>query len=567
MNRFKEEIVKLLNQEVKGIDAESLLEIPPDPKMGDYAFPCFALAKKLKKTPVEIAAALEKSIGNNSFLEKVRAEGPYLNFYLNKAKQAEIVLTTIYKEKSKYGASSFGKGKTVVIDYSSPNIAKPFGIAHLRSTMIGNSLYKIYSFLGYKCISINHLGDWGTQFGKLIVAYKRWGIPTELRASPIKHLLNIYVKFHEEAEKNPLLENEARDWFKKLELGDKEAEKLWKIFSNHSLREFKKTYQRIGVKFDVYAGESTYNKLINPFVEDLEKKGITEASEGALVVNLDKFGMPPCILRKSDGATTYETRDLVAASYRYDKYKFNKLLYVIDSRQSLHMQQVFKVFEMAGKSWVGNCLHIGFGVMKFPEGVMSTRKGKVIFLEDVLDKTKERVLKIIEEKNPNLQSKEEIAEKVATGAIVFWDLSHDRIRDIVFEWDKVLDFEGETGPYVQYSYTRAISIIRKAKEEGLEVTSKVDFGSFKKPEELKVIILLGSLNSVLASSAEHYKPSIVARYVLDLAQAFNTFYHNCSCLAESDKELSMARLLLVSCVENVLREGLTLLGMEAPQSM
>lgn len=567
MDNYKEEVVKLLKKHLKGVKVEDLIEVPPDPKMGDFAFPCFCLAKEFKQSPVNIAKDLQAKIKPTSLIGNIKAEGPYINFCINKGKQAESTLKEIAKKEEKYGSSTIGKGKAVVIDYSSPNIAKPFGIAHLRSTMIGNSLYRLYNFLGYKCIGINHLGDWGTQFGKLIVAYNKWGSQIELEKSPIKHLLDLYVKFHEVAEKEPILEKEARDWFNRLELGDKEAEKLWKSFSEKSMSEFSRIYKRLDIKFDEYAGESSYNKMIEPFIKQLEEINLTEESEGALVVNLGKFNIPPCILRKSDGATTYEVRDLAAADYRYKKYKFVKMLYIIDNRQNLHMEQVLKVLDLMGKEWAKDCYHIQFGVMKFPGEIMSTRKGKVVFLEDVLDKAKEKILEIIKEKNPNLVNKKEIAEMVAVGAITFWDLSHDRIRDITFEWDKVLDFEGETGPYVQYTHVRAASILNKAKEQGIMLETNVEFNLLKSPEELKIIDLLTNFDNAINSCIEHDKPSILARFTIELSQAFNEFYHSCPCLSENNKELMQARLLLIFCVKQVLANSFTLLGIKAPESM
>jgi len=565
---FKKKVIELLKNVLKGVDIENLIEIPPEEQFGDYSLPCYKLSKLFKKKPDQIAAELCKKLKPNKYIKEIKTIGPYLNFYFNEEKIVEFVLKKIQKERDFYGSSEEGNGKKIVIDFSSPNIAKPFSIAHLRSTVIGNSLYQIFRFLGYKCISINHIGDWGTQFGKLIVAYKLWGNKNELEKNPISHLLQLYVKFHKEAEKNKELENLAREEFKNLELGKKENIELWKKFTKLSLKEFKKVYERLGIDFNRYVGESFYESLNEKTLDLLRKKKLVERSEGALVVNLDKFDMPPCILKKSDGATTYELRDISAAIYRYKKYSFDEMLYVVDTRQSLHFRQVFKVLELCGFKWAKKCKHVEFGLMKFPSGVMATRKGKVVILEDVLDKAKELILKIIKEKNPKLKNKEKIADQVSIGAIIFWDLLHDRIKDIVFEWDKVLDFEGETGPYVQYAHSRACSILKKAKLKVEELKLTKDcFALLNKKEEIKLVKLLGEFGFVIKESAIHYKPSILARYLIEVAQAFNEFYHSCPCLKEKNENLKKLRLLLVFASKQVLSNGLRLLGIKAPESM
>ncbi|MBI4448134.1 arginine--tRNA ligase [Candidatus Woesearchaeota archaeon] len=562
---FKQEVIKLIKNQLKSVDAESLLEIPPKKELGDYSFPCFSLAKELKKNPNDIAKELTKKIKPTPLIKQIQQVGPYINFFINPTKIAETTITEALKKKGSYGATNEGKGKTVVIDFSSPNIAKPFGIAHLRSTAIGNSISKIYQHLGYNCIGINHLGDWGTQFGKLIVAYKKWGDQKTLEKDPIRHLFNLYVKFHEEAKQKPELEDEAREWFKKIELKDKEAQKLWKKFSELSLKEFKKIYSLMNIKFDEYTGESFYAPLWEEAVKEAEKKGITEISDEALIVNLEKYSLPPCILRKKDGSTLYATRDIAAAKYRYQKYRFYKMIYVVDHRQSLHFQQLFKVLELMGYEWAKNCEHVPFGLMRFPEGTMSTRKGKIIFFEEVIEKAKQLVKEVINKKNPQLKNKEEVAEAVALGAIIFWDLSNDRMRNISFDWEKVLDFEGETGPYVQYTYARADSIIRKANEK-LD-PQKINFEKLTRIEELNLIKTLAGFTEAVKEAKNHNKPSIIARYLLDLAQNFNEFYHKCPCISEKDEEIRRARISLVEAAKQGMEIALSLLGIKALPEM
>ena len=523
--------------------------------MGDYAIPCFSLSKQLKKSPVEIAKNLQPKF-KAKFLEKVEANGPYLNFFINK----DIFNKTIIESKIKKKKSN---KKTVTMDFSHPNIMKPFGIGHLRPTMIGNSIYKILTFEGYKVIRINHLGDWGTQFGKMIFAFETWGDRKELKKNPLKHMLKIYVKFHKEAEKDPKLVDKGREYFAKLEQGDKKARAYWKEFSDLSLKEYKKIYKRLNVDFDSWAGESFYEPMLKDTINILDKKGIIEESEGALIVNLDKYNMAPCIIQKSDGATIYATRDLAAALYRKKEYKFYKNLYVVDAGQSLHFKQFFKVLELAKYPWAKDNLHISFGKMKFGKGiVMSTRKGKIVFLEEVLDKTVEKVKEIIEEKNPKLKNKDKISEQVGIGSIIFWDLSHDRVKDINFDWETILDFNGETGPYVQYTYARASSILRKVKNN-----SKVDYSKLINPKEAELIKLIFNFESTIENAAQQYKPSVLAKYLVNLAQKFNEFYQACPVLYEEDKSLAKARLNLVSKTRDILKEGLSLLAISTPEEM
>lgn len=554
---FEEEIKKLLKDYSKDV----VLEVPPDPKLGDYAFPCFSLAKSMKKSPVEIAKEIASKLKPSKSIEKIQAVGPYVNFFINNAKRAETILNDILKKKEKYGSSTLGKGKNAVIDFSAPNIAKPFGIGHLRSTVIGNALYKILSFLGYKCIGVNHLGDWGTQFGKLIVAYKKWGKEKELEKEPIKYLYNLYVKFHKEAEKNEKFNDDARTWFKKLEDGDSEATELWELFKQVSLDEFKKYYDKLEIKFDSYAGESFYNKMLDKTVKEVKSKVKTEISEDALIVNLEEYKMPPLILKKKDKATTYATRDLAAAFYRLKEYKPVKILYVVGTPQQLHFNQLFKVLELMGKKRE-LFEHVNFGMISFKEGKMSTRIGNIILLEEVIDKATSLAKKIIEEKNPKLEKKERVAEQVGIGAIIFGDLRNDRIKDVIFDWDKVLSFEGETAPYVQYTHARCCSVTRKAKK----MPETVDFNFLKEEEEFAVVRLLERFSKIVEDSAAHYKLHILAGYLIELAQTFNNFYQKHTIIS-MEEGYTEARLVLTNSVKTVLKTGLGLLGIQSPEEM
>ena len=561
---FKQEIVELLAKStaLKQEELEALVAVPPDPKLGDYAFPCF----KLGKNPKQEAEKLKEKILLPKFLAKAEVAGPYLNFFVKPAVLAEETLTRVYQQAKHYGRQDLGKGKKIVIDFSSPNIAKPFGIGHLRSTVIGNSLSKIYHFLGYQAIGVNHLGDWGTQFGKLIVAYRKWGKEQELEKEPIKYLLQLYVRFHQEAEKNPALEDEARAWFKKLEDGDKEALTLWEDFRELSLEEFKRIYHILEVEFDSYQGEVYYNNILNETIQTLKQKVKTEISDGALIVDLSQENLPPVLLRKTDGATTYHTRDLAAAFFRLRKYRPEKLMYVVGAEQKLHFQQLFKVLELAGVQRE-KLIHVDFGLFKFPEGKMSTRKGNVIFLEEVLDKAIGLAEQIIEEKNPHLENKKETAKQVGVGAIIFADLSTDRVRDVDFVWEKFLSFEGETAPYIQYTHARACSILRKAhQEEERGVSPQVSFETFNLAPELAVVKLLYDFPQAIAKAAETYRPHHLAQHLISLAHAFNEFYHECPVISEQ-KQTMKARLLLVDSVRQVLENGLGLLGIKAPEEM
>ncbi|MEY7999955.1 arginine--tRNA ligase [Clostridium sp. Mt-5] len=541
---------------------EGLIEIPPKPEMGDYAFPCFQLAKNLKKSPNIIAQELKDKIEKNYF-EKIENQGAYLNFFVDKNTFTRDVLTKVLEQGDKYGSSSIGKGKNIVVEYSSPNIAKPFHVGHLFSTAIGNSLYKMMSFEGYNCTRINHLGDWGTQFGKLIAAYKRWCDEEKLHKDPIKELLRIYVKFHEEAEKDPALNEEGRMHFKRLEDGCKEEVELWKKFKELSLREFKKIYALLGVDFDSYAGESFYTDKMDAVIEEIDKKGLLVESNGAKVVMLDKYNIPPCIVKKSDGATIYATRDLTAAIYRKKTYDFSKCIYVVGMDQSLHFKQVFTTLKLMGEDWADSCVHVGFGLVRFADKKLSTRKGDVIFLEDLLNKSVQRTLEIIDEKNPKLENKLQVARKVGIGAVIFTYLKNNRERDIVFDWNEMLSFEGETGPYVQYSYARGKSILRKSEN----INGDVDYSKLNSKEEFELAKVLNNFKSSILNAIDKLEPFMVTRYVIDVAKAFNKFYNAHSIINAGDETIKIARLQLVKATCQVLKNGLNLLGIDVVEKM
>ena len=566
MMDFKNMIVEAMRDIVslEKENIEKLIEIPPNPEMGDFAFPCFQLAKQFKKAPNMIAQELKEKVVVSNLVEKVENTGPYLNFFINKKIFNQAVLKTIVDQKDNYGSSDVGKGKTITIDYSSPNIAKPFHVGHLCSTAIGNALYKLYSFLGYEVIGINHLGDWGTQFGKVIVGYKLWGDDRIIEKDPIRELLSIYVKFHDEAEKKPDMEEEARAWFKRLEDGDGEAQELWNKFREWSLQGLHKIYDLLRVEFDSYNGESFYNDKMDAVIASLKEKNLLVQSEGAMVVDLEKENMPPCLIQKTDGATLYATRDLAAALYRKEQYDFHKNIYVVGTPQALHFRQVFEVLNKMGYSWHKDCVHVGFGLVKFGDKKLSTRKGDVIFLEDVLQEAIKKTKEIIEEKNPNLENKEEVARQVGIGAIMFNHLKMNRERDMIFTWEEALSFEGETGPYMQYTHARAKSILRKS---GIEVEPlDIDYGMFGSKEEQELIKLLGEFKDAVMLAAEKYEPSIITRHLLEVAKYFNKFYNSCLILNAEDS-IKNARLLLVASTAQVIKNGLGIIGLEAPEQM
>ncbi len=564
MNDKKQILASIL--QFDGVSKQELLEmitVPTDAKNGDYSLPCFRLAKTLRKSPVQIAGdAADRLTCLPPPFKKVEAVNGYLNFFVDGTLCAEKVLTEISEKGSEYGTSKEGEGKAICIDYSSINIAKPFHIGHLCTTVIGGSLYKIYQKLGYNAIGINHLGDWGTQFGKLIVAFKKWSSEEELQEKGMTELTRIYVQYHTEAESDPTLDDQARAWFKKIEDGDKEALRLYNLFKEITLREVQKTYKRLKISFDSYNGEAFYNDKMQPVLDELEQKGLLVEDRGAKIVDLSEEGMPPCLIVKADGATLYATRDLAAALYRKATYDFYKSLYVVAYQQNLHFRQVFKVLEKMGKDWAKDCVHVAFGMVSMESGAMSTRKGKVIYLEDVLNKAVERSLEIITEKNPDLESKEQTAEMVGVGAVIFSVLYNNRIKDIVFSYDKVLNFDGETGPYVQYTNARCISVLNKVGE----CTVKPDFSAVDNDEGKAVVSLLERFPDVLREAVDKYEPCFVGRFLVDLCKAYNRFYLVHRITSEPDA-IKKARAMLTDAVHIVIEEGLRLMGIDAPKKM
>jgi arginyl-tRNA synthetase len=569
MHKLNEEVGRLLAPLVELEPAEviSLLEVPPESSYGDLAFPCFALAKIRKKAPPLIAQELSDQLADKKgqFWEKASPRGPYLNFHIASQAYGREVLSQVWSRGGEYGHSNLGKGGNVPIDYSSPNIAKPFGVGHIRSTVIGHSLYLIYKALGYNSIGINHLGDWGTQFGKLIVAFKRWGAEGELEADPVDYLYRLYVQFHQLADDDPSLEDEARAWFLKLEEGDAEAVSYWNRFRQLSLDNYALIYDLLGIEFEHFHGESHYNTMLDEVIALVQDKGIAKESEGALMIDLEPYGLPPVMLRKKDGATLYITRDIAAAIYRKKTFNFVRSIYVVGAEQILHFQQLFKVLELLGFEWASDCVHVPFGLIRFKEGRMSTRAGKIILLDEVLQRSIEMAREIIEEKNPDLDDKENAAKAVGLGAVRFGDLSNDRIKNIEFDWEKVLDFSGETAAYIQYAHARICSILRKG-DSRFEIWNDEAAALLVEEEEQTLIKTLAMLPDKIIASAESYRPSILARYLVDVAREFNRFYHNCPVLS-SEGELKHGRLLLIGATRQVISNGLALLGIVAPDEM
>ena len=560
---YKKKIAELINSKVhlEVEKIEQLIEIPPKPEMGDYAFPCFQLSKIMRKAPNMIAEDLKNELNSEGF-EKIENLGPYINFFVDKKEFSKNTIEKILKEKDDYGKSNIGEGKTVCVEYSSPNIAKPFHVGHLFTTAIGNALYKMFKAEGYNTVGINHLGDWGTQFGKLISAYKRWVDEEALEKNPIDELLRIYVKFHKEAEKDPSLEDEGRAYFKALESGDEEAHALWKRFRDLSLKEFQRVYDILGVKFDSLAGEAFYNDKMDVVIDMLKEKNLLVESNGAQVVMLEDYNMPPCIILKGDGASIYATRDLAAALYRKKTYDFYKSIYVVGTPQALHFKQVFKVLELAGKDWAKDCIHVGFGLVKFADRKLSTRNGEIVLLDDLLNQSITKTADIIKD-NESIENKEEVAKKIGVGAVIFTYLKNSREKDIVFDWNEILSTEGETGPYVQYAYARAKSILRRAEN----VSATVDYSKLNSKEEFELIKTLESFNKYILPALDKLEPSILTRYVIEVAKGFNRFYNAHSVLNLEDEVLKATRLKLVEASSQVIKNGLALLGIDVVEKM
>ena len=564
---FKIEIAKRLAAaaNIPMEDAAAAIEIPAKKEMGDFAYPCFRLAKIFRKAPPMIASELVEKLEKPDFIAKIEVVGAYINFFVDQGVYAKQVLSTVLEQKENYGRSEIGAGKTIVIDYSSPNIAKPFHVGHLRSTVIGNALYQIHRALGYHCVGVNHLGDWGTQFGKLIVAYKNWGSAEAVERDGIQELMRIYVKFHDEAEAHPErgLDDEARLWFVKMQEGDAEALKLWKWFYDISIKEFERVYEMLGVKFDAYTGESFYNDKMDAVVEELKEKHLLKESEGAMIVDLEDKNMPPCLIIRKDGGTLYATRDITAALYRKKTYNFDKCLYLTALDQNLHFAQWFEVIHKMGYDWYKDLIHVPFGLVSLDSGKLSTRHGHVVLMEDLLNQACAETKRIIEEKNPDLENKDAVSKQVGIGAVIFNDLFNTRIKDVVFSWERMLNFDGETGPYVQYTHARSCSILKRADDFSLK---NVDFTVLSDEASLDVCKLLESFPDKIRDAAEKCEPYIVTRHLVAIAQAFNKFYHDNPILS-SEAEVKKARLAVVVAVEIVLKEGLALLGISAPEQM
>lgn len=565
MKNIKEQIVQsiLKQTELDKITIEKLIEIPSNSNLGDYSFPCFQLSKLMRKAPNIIAAEIKEKIARPEIIEKIDTVGGYLNFFINKEKFTALTLKTINKQRANFGRSDIGSGKTIVIDYCATNIAKPFHIGHLPTTVIGNSLYKIYEFLGYKCVGINHIGDWGTQFGKLIVAYKKWGNKEEIEKNPIKELVEIYVRFHNEAETNESLNDESRAAFKAIEDGKEEYVKLWRWFREVSIAEFKRILGILKIDFDSWNGESFFIDKMEPVVKELREKGLLQVSQGAQIVDLSEFGMPPCLILRSDGATLYATRDLAAMLYRKEKYDYDKILYCVATQQNLHFQQIFKVAELMGYEWSSSLIHVANGMISLETGSMGTRKGTVVYLDDVLNESISKALNIIKERNPELEGKEEVANVVGIGAVKFSALKNKRMKDSVFAWDKVLNFEGETSCYIQYTYARICSVLRKA---GNGQVLEIEYGLLSDGDSYEVIKQLAQLPKIVENAASEYEPSTISKYLIDLVQSFNKFYHDSPILI-SEGKLREARLELCKATKTVIEIGMSLLGIECPERM
>jgi len=568
---YKDIIAELITQSGEGLEKEqvkAMIEVPVDEKMGDYAFPCFKLAKTLRKAPPLIAKDIAAKIEGMPIFDKVEQVNAYVNMFISREDFVSSVIKEAVSEEENYGRNTMGQGKKVIVEYSSPNIAKPFHIGHIRSTVIGNSIYKIYDFLGYDTVRINHLGDYGTQFGKMICAYRHWGNREDVTKDPIKTLLGYYTRFYKEADKDPSLDQEAREIFTKLEHGQKEEVELWQWFRDESLKEFKRVYEMLGIEFDSYAGESFYSDKMPRFVGELTEKGLLKKSEGAQIVDLEEYGMSPALITKSDGSTLYITRDIAAAVYRKEHYDFYKNIYVVSSGQNLHFQQWIKIVELLGYEWARDCVHIPFGLVSLEDGTMSTREGRVVFLEEVLSRALEKTREIIKEKNVNTEDIETTAKQVGIGAVVFQELSNNRIKDYVFSWDRVLNFDGETGPYVQYTHARAASVLRKAGavDAGTDGSKEIKAEHIKSDSAYDLAKLIYKFPDTVVEAGEKYEPSIITRHIVNVAQAFNRFYHDEHILTEDENEKT-AKLALVRAAKTTIKNGLGLLGIEAPEKM
>jgi arginyl-tRNA synthetase len=570
LRKYKNHIAEIISEKVRMEPQEiiPLIEVPPSEEMGDLAFPCFPLTRVCKKPPQAIAKDLEKVISPDGPVKEVRAIGPYLNFTLDRVSLVGDTISAIRSSGAEYGKSDEGIGKTVVVEYSSPNIAKPFGIGHLRSTVIGAALKRVYQHLGYKVIGLNHVGDWGTQFGKLLYAYKRWGDESKLQSDPIGHLYDLYVKIHRQEEEKPEMAEATRDEFRKLEEGDAENLELWKQFSDLSKREFGKIYEMMGIEFDSDVGESFYIDRIPVTEKLLDEAGLLSESRDATIVDLEKYGMPPMLIRKSDDTTLYATRDLAAAIYRKEKYGFDRMIYVVGVAQSLYFRQLFKVLELMGFDWAADCHHVSFGWVKLGDEMMSTRRGNIVFLDDVIARTVEKTGNIIKEGSPDLPDGDRVAFEVSIGAVIFADLAYRRESDISFDWGKMLDFKGYSGPYLQYSHARICSVLRKY---GREIPVDINADLLVLPEEFALAKKLAIYPDILKKAADEFEPQHISSFLLELCGIFNTYYQRYRSpedrILSTDKGTADSRVALTNSVRLVLSSGLSLLGLSAPDMM
>ena len=549
---FKKEISHLLKTQIDAMtlqEIEEAIEVPKHTKMGDYAFPCFKLAKAFKKAPNAIASELAEALNSPNF-EKIEGVGPYVNFTILPGVYSKEVLEKVLKLQDQYGQQDIGHQDKVIIEYSSVNIAKIMHVGHIRSAMIGNALSRIYKALNYDVVRINHLGDYGTQFGKMILAYKKWGDKKTIESNPVDELVKLYVQFHEEVEKDPSLDEQARNWFMKLEQGDEEAVSIWQWMKDYSMVEFNRVYEMLNCEFDSFAGESFYSDKMPRVLEMMREKNILKRDDGAEIVDLEPYGLPPSLITKRDGSSLYVTRDIAAAIYRKETYDFKKNIYVVGAEQTLHFQQWIQILKLMGFEWAKDCVHVSFGLVNLEEGKMSTRLGRVVKLEDVLIKATESIKEIIEEKNPNLANKELVAKQVGVGAVIFQELFHNRIKDYTFSWERMLSSEGETGPYVQYAHARACSLLRNLNFKNEDI----DYSLLSDPTSMDVVRQLSKFEDVIQDAASKYEPSLITRYACQLAQLFNTFY-NANRMADVDDGLKQARLALVKAVKITLKNA------------
>lgn len=565
MKDYKEIIAnKLAGQEIglSSDDIYQLIEIPPQENMGDYSFPCFQLAKTLRKNPAQIATELAEAIEIEDFAE-IKNVGPYINFFLDRKKFENDVINAILDKKENFGRSDIGKGKTAIVEFSSVNIAKPFHIGHIRSTVIGDALRNIHEFLGYNTIATNYIGDYGTQFGTMIAAYKLWGDDDKLNANPIKELLNLYVRYNTEASENEEMMEVARQEFKNLEEGEEEATRLWSWFKDISFKEFDRVYKLLDIDFDNYKGEAYYSKYMPEIIEELKEKNLLVESDGAQIIDLSEFDLPPSIIIKSNGSSAYITRDIATAINRKKEYNFDENLYVVATQQNLHFQQLWKILKLMGYELYKGCKHISFGMVSLKDQTLSTRKGQVVFLEDVLNKAIDKTREIMENREDTVDDIDEVSRIVGIGAVKFQELYNNRIKDYVFDWDEVLNFDGETGPYVQYTYARAKSVLRKA---GLGVIKSLDVEKITSDEEFSLVKKLAGFEDVVVKAKEKYEPSLVTRHLTDIAKSFNKFYNSSKIMVE-DEKLKEERLALAYATSIVIKTALGLLGIKTVEKM